>query len=84
MPLWAEIYEDIAGSYDVRLRSGFTWLDLAVLFNTVIEGSTFRAHVEGSQPRLSTGDGVLSGAIFSMIPSLLVPPDGSWDRLLAG
>jgi hypothetical protein len=81
LPRWADIYEQISTSYGITLQPGVQWHDLAILFNTVIEGAAFRAHVEGVQPCLSTGKGVLVSAIFAMLPSLLVSPSGAWNDL---
>jgi hypothetical protein len=69
LPRWARLYEKVAGGYGLVLRPGRTWLDVAVLFNTVIDGELAWTRVAG-RPRLSNGDHVLAGAILAMLPSL--------------
>lgn len=71
LPQWGAIYEEVAAAYGLTLANTRTWSDVALLFNSVIEGALVRARVEGSEPRLSNGEGVLAGAIFTMLPSML-------------
>ncbi|WP_250035277.1 hypothetical protein [Paractinoplanes maris] len=69
---WAAIYEELAGVYDLRLRPGYTWLDVAELFDAVASGTRVRARSRGSLAYLSNGDNVLVGAIQAMLPQLFV------------
>jgi hypothetical protein len=77
LPGWAKLYEQIAIAYGLTLKKGFTWLDVALLFNTVVEGALVRARVDQAEPVLSNGEGVLAGAILVMLPSLIegIPDD---------
>ena len=50
----------------------YTWLDLAHLFSTVADGARVRAAALGSVASLTSGDNVLVGSIYAMLPSLLV------------
>lgn len=76
---WASLYEQIAVAYGLRLKPGFTWADVAQLFNAVVEGALVRAHIYGKEAVLSNGERVLAGAILIMLPSLLegLPEDCS-------
>jgi hypothetical protein len=71
LPRWAHLYERVTAGYGLKLQAGFTWLDVALLFNTVVEGALARARVDRAEPTLSTGERVLAGAIFVMLPALL-------------
>lgn len=79
---WATIYEKISSGFGLSIRPGLTWMDVAILLNTVIEGAWMRAN-DGSLPKLSTGDGVLVGAIFAMLPSIMKDSPPDWDQLYA-
>jgi hypothetical protein len=68
---WANLYEQIAIAYGLRLKPGFTWSDMALLFNAVVEGALVRARIDGEEARLSNGERVLAGAILVMLPALL-------------
>jgi hypothetical protein len=68
---WARLYERIAAAYDLQLKPGFTWSDIALLFNAVIEGALVRARINGTEAVLSNGERVLAGAILVMLPSLV-------------
>jgi len=81
-PRWAVICDRIATAYALGLRPGVTWLDVALLFNMIIEGCVVRARVETVQPTLSTGESLEAGAIIALLPSLLdIPPGKSVDSL---
>lgn len=81
-PRWATICDRIATTYGLRLRPGATWLDVAMLFNMIIEGYVVRARVETARPTLSTGESLETGAIISLLTSLLdIPPGESLDNL---
>ncbi|MEQ3540796.1 hypothetical protein WHI96_18460 [Pseudonocardia tropica] len=82
LPQWAAIYERIAEAYGLQLADGFTWLDIAIIFNTVINGALMhaRSNGEGSQ-RLSSGQDTLTVAIFAMLPAILIAPTTDWDSL---
>jgi hypothetical protein len=69
---WALLYEDVGRRYGVAMRPGYTWLDLAHLLNTVADGARVRAAALGSVAALSSGDNVLVGSIYAMLPNLLV------------
>jgi hypothetical protein len=68
---WAELYEHIATVYGLRFKNGRTWDDVALLFKAVVESALVGARLDGAEPRLSTNDGVLAGAVLAMLPSLL-------------
>ncbi|WP_433077743.1 hypothetical protein ACQP1P_35350 [Dactylosporangium sp. CA-052675] len=68
---WSGIYEQVCNAYGLHLQPGVTWEDLAVLFNSVIDGVTLRARTEGAVPTTSSNQPVLTAAIFAMVPSLL-------------
>ena len=76
---WANLYEGIAIAYGLRLKPGFTWSDVALLFNAVVEGALVRARIYGKESVLSNGERVLAGAILVMLPSLIegLPDDCS-------
>jgi hypothetical protein len=82
LPRWARLYERAAGAYGVTLRTGYTWLDVATVFNAVVEGELAWARVASSRA-LSTGDSVLAGAILAMLPGLIESPTENWDDLYA-
>jgi dGTP triphosphohydrolase len=71
IPEWGRLYAEVASAYGLMLADGYTWDDMALLFNSVVEGILIRARTEHNEPKLSNGEGVLSGAIFVMAPSLL-------------
>jgi hypothetical protein len=71
LPRWASIYQEVAQSYGLIPAPGTTFNDIALLFNTVIEGVSLRARVGGGEPELSSGVGAFEGAIRAMLPSLL-------------
>ena len=48
---WAQLYERVAAAYNLQLKPGFTWSDVALLFNAVVEGALVRARID--QARLS-------------------------------
>ena len=79
LPGWAGLYEKITAAYGLTLKRGVTWPDVALLFNTVVEGSLARARIDRVEASLSNGERVLAGAILMMLPSLLegVPEDCS-------
>jgi hypothetical protein len=70
---WARLYERVSVSYGLRLKAGVTWPDVALLFNTIVEGVFVRARIDNNEPVLSNGEGILAGAIFVMLPSLVEP-----------
>lgn len=71
LPRWARLYEEITAAYGLELAEGFTWDDVALLFNSIAESAFLRMRVEGQEPRLANGEGVLVGAIFVMLRVLL-------------
>ncbi len=71
LPAWADMYQQVCDAYGLRLKPGITWFDIALLFNAVVEGTLVRARIDGAEARLSNGEGVLAGAVFTMIPALL-------------
>jgi hypothetical protein len=73
LPRWASLYEKVAAAYGLDLRPGHTWLDVAIMFNTVIEGELVWTRV-GGQRTLSNGEGVLAATILTMLPSLVSGP----------
>jgi hypothetical protein len=72
---WAELYQQIARRYGLELRPGYTWLDVAEMFNAVADGARMRAKGMGSVAALSTGDNVVVGAIRAMLPGLFTNAD---------
>jgi hypothetical protein len=83
LPAWAEIYKNVGSAYLVELQPGRTWLDMAELFNTVIDGALIRARSLGKIATLSNGQNVLLGAIIAMLPALVVKPRADWANLYA-
>ena len=71
LPRWAELYERVATIYGLKLKPDISWLDIALLFNTVTEGALLRARISQAEPTLSNGERVLAGSILAMLPSLL-------------
>lgn len=69
---WAAMYEDLAAHLELQLRPGYTWLDVAELFNAVADGARVRAKGVGSVATLSSGENVLVGAIHALMPGLFV------------
>jgi hypothetical protein len=69
---WASTYEQLAVRYDLRLRPGVTWLDVAELFNSVADGARVRGFAMGALASLSSGDSVVVGAIRAMMPALFL------------
>jgi hypothetical protein len=80
LPRWAELYEETATVYGLNLAAGYTWGDMALLFNAVNEGVTLRTRLEGV-PQLSNGEGVLTSAIFAMLPTLLDNCPSNLDKV---
>ncbi|WP_344690752.1 hypothetical protein [Blastococcus jejuensis] len=80
LPMWAAVYEHIAARYGVTLRSDYTWLDVAEIFNTVVEGAASRVLV-GGPTQLSAGANVLGAAIRLMLPSLATSVSVSIDEM---
>jgi hypothetical protein len=76
---WAKLYEQVAVAYGLQLKPGYTWSDVALLFNAVVEGALVRARIDRSEAVLSNGERVLAGAIVAMLPSLMegLPDDCS-------
>lgn len=83
LPGWARLYERIAVAYGLKLKPGVTWLDMALLFNTVVEGALLRGRIDRAEPTLSNGEGVLAGAILAMVPSLVEAPSTDYANLRA-
>jgi hypothetical protein len=73
--LWATVYEQVADRYGFELRPGYTWLDVAEMFNAVTDGARIRAKGMGSVAALSSGENVVVGAIQAMLPGLIVNAD---------
>jgi hypothetical protein len=76
---WASLYERIALAYGLRLKPGFTWSDVALLFNAVVEGTLLRARVYGEEAVLSNGERLLARAIGIMLPSLVEGLPDDWS-----
>jgi hypothetical protein len=74
LPRWAALYERVALAYGLELVPGRTWHDVAMIFNTLLDGELVVAGRTGNPPRLSTGEDVLLGAILAMLPSLITNP----------
>jgi len=76
IPRWAQLFEEVAVTYGLSLANGYTWGDMALLFNSVVKQAVLRARAEEGPTRLSGGEGVVAGAIFAMMPTLLAncPP----------
>jgi hypothetical protein len=77
---WALLYEEVAGQYGLRLRPGYTWVDVAELLNTVADGARMRAQGTGSVAALSSGESVVVGAVHAMLPGLFVGSEGVESR----
>jgi hypothetical protein len=80
LPLWAQLYEEVTAAYGLTLVDRYTWSDVALLFNSVAESAFLRRRAEGQEPQLTSGDGVLVGAIFVMLPTLLVSCPADLDN----
>ncbi|HYO35868.1 MAG TPA: hypothetical protein VER97_07330 [Geodermatophilus sp.] len=75
------MYEALLARYGLALALGYTWLDVAELLNTVVEGSAQRILAD-ARVRLSNGYGVLAASLRLMITSLAsLPPGTSLDEL---
>jgi hypothetical protein len=72
---WAGLYQHLAHRYGLRLRPGYTWSDVAEVFDAAAEGARLRARAMGSQAQLSTGDDVLTGTILALLPGLFTNPE---------
>lgn len=83
LPRWAALYERVAAAYQLELAPGRTWRDVAIIFNTLLDGELMVTGRAGQPPRLSTGEDVLLGAIRAMLTSLVANPT-NWDDLYAG
>jgi hypothetical protein len=82
LPEWARVYEALFARYGLALAPGHTWLDVAELFNTVVEGSAQRILADDARVRLSNGCGILAASVRLMIASLAsLPPGTSLDEL---
>lgn len=80
LPRWAALYERVAIAYRLELVPGRTWRDVAMIFNTLLDGELVVTGRSGAPPRLSTGEDVLLGAILAMLTSLVTNPT-DWDTL---
>lgn len=69
---WSATYQELAGRYALQLRPGYTWLDVAELFNAVADGARVRAKGMGTVASLSSGENVVVGAIQAMLPALFL------------
>jgi hypothetical protein len=81
LPRWAKFYAEVAAAYGLDLADGYTWNDVALLVNSVIEGVAVRARTEGSAPMLSNGQGVLEAAVTAMLPTLFANCPQDLDQL---
>ena len=81
LPRWAQLYEEVGAAYGLSLADGYTWGDMSLLFNSVVEGVILRARVEGGGPKLSNGEGILASAIFAMVPTLIANCPQDLDAL---
>ncbi|MEA2492878.1 MAG: hypothetical protein QOJ29_789 [Thermoleophilaceae bacterium] len=79
LPAWAGIYEKVASHYGLRLRPGVSWLDMAMLFDAVLEGAALRDRCQTERVALSNGEPLLAGAIFALLPTLLEDFVPTWD-----
>ncbi len=70
LPRWAKLYEKVATAYGLRLKSSYCWLDIAIIFNAIVEGELAWARVTG-RPVLSDGSHILGSAIMAMLPTVL-------------
>ena len=75
MTHWAGLYQLLAHRYGLRLRPGYTWSDVAEVFDAAAEGARLRARAMGSLAQLSTGDDVLTGTILALLPGLFANPE---------
>ncbi|MFE6127778.1 hypothetical protein ACFQ6Q_05820 [Streptomyces sp. NPDC056437] len=70
LDMWASLYAAVFPAYGIELRSGFSWGDMAQLFDTAIEGTLLKARSRGDVPCLDNGDSLLAGSILAMLPGL--------------
>jgi hypothetical protein len=73
LPRWAQLYKNVAAAYGLELRPGRSWLDVAIMFNALIEGELAWTRV-GGRRKLSNGESVLASTILAMLPSLMSGP----------
>lgn len=84
LPAWAAVYERIAAAYQLELAPRYTWIDVAVLFNSLINGVLTSARAAGGQVAILTnGDNVLTGGIFAVLPALFGVDSAAAEDLYA-
>lgn len=83
LPTWAGIYEKVGARYGLRLRPDYTWVDVAMMFDAVLEGVALRARCQSRPTRSSVGEPVISAMILALLPGLLLDYDGN-DRVQVG
>jgi hypothetical protein len=76
LEVWARLYAELFPAYGLSLRLGLTWLDVAQLFATAIEGTLLRTRIRGREPALDGGDPMLAGSILALLPGLFDIPVG--------
>jgi hypothetical protein len=83
LPRWAAIYEKVATLYGLSLRPGCTWLDMAIMFDALLEGLALRVRCQAEAPTLASGRPALPGTILALLHGLLAEYDGE-DRYQVG
>ena len=71
IPAWAGVYEFIGSRYGLFLKAEYSWIDVAELLNTMVEGASLRAVLDKNLVTLASGGNVLSTSIRLMLPALL-------------
>jgi hypothetical protein len=66
LPRWAKIYEEISGFYGLSLTGGYTFGELALMLNAVIDGELMRSRVEGRN-RLAGGRDLLESTALAVL-----------------
>jgi hypothetical protein len=84
LPAWAAVYERIAAAYQLELDPRYTWIDVAVLCNSLINGILTSARAAGGHvATLTNGDNILTGGIFTMLPALFGVEPAAAETLYA-
>ena len=50
LPRWARLYEEITAAYGLELAEGFTWDDVALLFNSIAESAFVECELKDKSP----------------------------------
>jgi hypothetical protein len=73
LPRWAKIYEQIAALYGLTLSSGYTFGDLSLMLNAVIDGELMRSRTEGRN-RMAAGRDLLESTALAVLSGVMNRP----------